>query len=323
MEPLKFIPQFVPKIWGGRRLEASLGKNIPSGKIGESWEISGYPSNLTLVASGEYAGMSVYDLAKQSGKDIFGRHAPECEREFPLLLKFLDASDVLSVQVHPDDAYAKEHDSSLGKSEAWIIVDCDPGSFLYRGFRDGATLADFDRLLAEGRLDEILKPVEVEPGDCIDLPARTVHAIGKGILLCEIQQSSDATYRVYDWNRVGSDGKPRPLHIEKARDVMDFTPQSLDKIQPRKIPADGGSCEVIVDSDKFVLERICVESTMRLESEGDSFRLLCVLGGEGRILWGDAGTPIRRGDSFLIPASLDGLSLSSDGSLTAAVMRMP
>lgn len=322
MEPLRFTPQFVPKIWGGRRLKTVLGKDLPPGKIGESWEISGHRSHLTPVASGKYAGMNVYDLAGRFGPEIFGRQAGECQREFPLLLKFIDASDVLSVQVHPDDAYAREHESSAGKSEAWIIVDCDPGSLLYRGFRDGATLKDFDALLAEGKLEEILRPVRVEPGDCVDLPARTVHAIGAGIVLCEIQQSSDVTYRVYDWNRLGTNGKPRPLHVEKARDVMDFGSRSPDKVEPREIPIDGGTREVLVSSDKFVLERFRVESSVDLEC-GGRFHMLCALQGQGKILWDGGDTPIRRGDSILVPASLERFSLSSDGSLTVAIISLP
>lgn len=323
MEPLRFTPQFVPKIWGGRRLETVLGKDLPPGSIGESWEISGHSAHLTTVSSGRYTGQTIYDIATQSGPEVYGRLAAQCEREFPLLFKFIDASDILSVQVHPDDAYSAEHESSAGKSEAWIVVDCEPGSFLYRGFRDGATLKDFDTLLADGRLEELLRPVEVKPGDCIDLPATTVHAIGAGILLCEIQQSSDVTYRVYDWNRLGSDGKPRPLHVEKARDVMDFDSHSADKIEPEKIPVEGGTHEVLISSDKFVLERFHVESSIDVVRDDSSFHILSVLEGNGEILWEDGNTPIGIGDSLLVPACLERFSLSSDVLLTTVLISPP
>lgn len=323
MEPLRFVPQFVPKIWGGRRLETALRKNLPSGAIGESWEISGHRAHLTPVINKRYAGQTIYDIAATNGPEAYGRLAAQCEREFPLLLKFIDASDVLSVQVHPDDAYAAEHESSRGKSEAWIIVDCDPGSILYRGFRDGATLKDFDKLLAEGRLKEILRPVEVSPGDCVDLPATTVHAIGAGILLCEIQQSSDVTYRVYDWDRLGPDGKPRPLHIDKARDIMAFDSHSPDKVESKKSVIDGGTREVLISSNNFVLERFHVDTSVNVKCRNDSFHILCALEGTGEILWNDGNAAINRGDSILVPACLDEFSLSSDGSLITTFISPP
>ena len=321
IEALQFVPQFVPKIWGGRRLETVLKKNLPSGSIGESWEISGHRTHLTPVVAGQYTGQTIYDIAAQSGSEVYGRLATQCESDFPLLLKFIDASDVLSVQVHPDDTYSARHESSLGKSEAWIVVDCEPGSFLYRGFRDNATLKDFDALLAEGRLEEILRPVEVKPGDCIDLPATTVHAIGAGILLCEIQQSSDVTYRVYDWNRLGSDGKPRPLHVERARDVMDFDSSSSDKVESDKNLIDGGTHEILISSDKFVLERFHVESSIDIVRDDGLFHILCALDGKGEIVWDGGHVPLSKGGSILMPACLEEFSLSSsDGSLIATLI---
>ncbi len=323
MDPLRFEPQFVSKIWGGRRLETALRKSIPPGNIGESWEISGHPHHLTRACSGGFQGMDLYRIAEHSGPEVFGDYAEECSDQFPLLLKFIDASDVLSVQVHPDDAYAQEHEDSLGKSEAWIILDCEPKSFLYRGFRDGCTLKDFDRLLPEGRLEEILKPVPVSPGDCIDLPAGTVHAIGSGILLCEIQQSSDVTYRVYDWNRMGADGKPRPLHVERARDVMDFGTDSDDKATADVSRADGGTLEVLIDSDKFRLERLIVEKTIPLKRCPGLFHLLCVIGGEGAVFWEEGSAPLRAGDSLLVPAGAKDVTLSAGAGLQVAVMSLP
>ena len=323
MEPLRFDPQFVSKIWGGRRLQTALGKDIPPGAIGESWEISGHPHHLTSVRSGRFEGMDLYRIAAHDAPAVFGEAADECAKRFPLLLKFIDASDVLSVQVHPDDAYATQYENSLGKSEAWIILDCEPDSFLYRGFLDGATLEDFDRLLPEGRLEEILKRVPVSRGDCIDLPAGTVHAIGAGILLCEIQQSSDVTYRVYDWNRVGADGSARPLHVDRAREVMDFRTESGDKVTAEISATEGGRRETLIDSDKFRLSRLTVETKMALEAPEGLFRLLCVVGGDGSISWEDGSAPLRQGDSLLLPAASESASLSTDAGLQVAVMSLP
>ncbi len=251
MRSIRFTPCFVEKIWGGRKMERLLGKELPAGKkIGESWEISGHPAHLTPAKTPPFQGMDVYGIAKTDGKDVFGRHAEACAEDFPLLLKFIDAQDVLSVQVHPDDraAVELEGDGYRGKNECWLIVDCDKDAFLYKGFVEGASLEDFDRLLAEGRLEEILQKVPVQPGDFVNLPAGTVHAIGAGIVLCEIQQSSDLTYRVYDWNRVGADGKPRPLHVEKARRVMDFSPVEGKNAPLRSERVEGGERHLLLES---------------------------------------------------------------------------
>jgi mannose-6-phosphate isomerase len=184
-------------------------------------------------------------------------------------------------------------------------------------------LKDFDALLAEGRLQELLKPIEVNPGDCIDLPATTVHAIGAGILLCEIQQSSDVTYRVYDWDRMGHDGKPRPLHVKKARDVMDFGSHSADKVEPEKTVIEGGAHETLISSDKFVLERFHVESLIDVVRDDNLFYILCALEGNGEIAWDGGNAAIEGGDSLLLPACLERFSLSADESLTVALAAPP
>ncbi len=301
MSLYKFAPQFVEKIWGGRRLER-LGKSLPPGKIGESWEVSGHRAHLTPVAGGEDDGKDLYALASARGKAVFGSLTEACLEEFPLLLKFLDADDVLSVQVHPRDEYAREHEDSLGKTEAWIIVEAEPGAYLYKGFEAGATLDDFDRLLPEARLEEILHKVPATAGDCIPLPAGTVHAIGKGILLCEIQQSSDVTYRVYDWGRLGRDGKPRPLHVERARDVMDVAPPEEDKARAEASPLEAGERERLFSCPYFSLERIRARGETEVSLPGNVFALVCVLEGEGELMAAGKAEKVRRGDSLLVAA---------------------
>jgi mannose-6-phosphate isomerase len=227
--------------------------------------------------------------------------------------------------VHPDDAYARRHENSPGKSEAWIVLHSEPDGYVYRGFREGSTLSDFDRLLAEGRVEEILHRVDVSAGDCIDLPARTVHAIGPGLLICEIQQSSDVTYRIYDWNRLGDDGKPRSLHVDRARDVMDFSDGSPSKVVPSPVPIEGGTREILVDSDNFALERLNVHSETEVNHLRGRFHILCILNGAGSLAFEDDSMPLKAGDSILVPACMNDYRLIpiKIKNLTAAIAHLP
>jgi len=304
--PLRFHALLKEKVWGGRKLARVLGKNLPSEqRIGESWEVSGYGDDVSIVANGPYQGMGLHRMVRDFGEALLGTDVPP--GRFPLLFKFVDAGDRLSVQVHPSDAYARrtEHGAS-GKTEAWVIVDARPGARLVRGLESGVDAAVFRRAVEEGRLDEILHWIEVSPGDVIFVPAGQVHAIGKGILLYEVQQSSDSTYRVYDW------GRPRPLHIEKALEVTRYD-RSPDLVEGVCTEEAGGTRTALISCRYFVVERWNVHTSMESRCDGHSFHVLSVLGGHGEIGWGaHQAMPIERGESLLLPAQLGAYEVSGN-----------
>jgi mannose-6-phosphate isomerase len=304
--PLKFHALLKEKVWGGRKLARVLGKNLPSEqRIGESWEVSGYGDDVSIVANGPYQGMGLHRMVKDFGEALLGTDVSP--GRFPLLFKFVDAADRLSVQVHPDDVYARrtEH-AALGKTEAWVIVDARPGARLVRGLEPGVDSETFRQAIEKGRLDEILHWVEVSPGDVIFVPAGQVHAIGKGILLYEVQQSSDSTYRVYDW------GRPRPLHIEKALEVTRYD-QSPDLVEGVCTEEAGGTRTALISCRYFVMERWNVHASMESRCDGHSFHVLSVLDGHGEIGWeAHQAMPIERGESLLLPAQLGAYEVSGN-----------
>jgi len=318
---LRFRPLLKEKIWGGRRMAEVFGRELPAEKIGESWEVSGLRHGLTPVAGGPFMGADIYRLAAARGEEIFGPSlAPRCREEFPLLVKYIDASDVLSVQVHPGDDYARRKGLPNGKSEAWVVVAADEGGYVYRGFAPGVGVEDFRAALGSNdpaRVGECLKKVPVKAGDVIDLSAGTVHAIGEGLLLYEVQQSSDATYRVYDWGRMGLDGKPRELHLDDAWDVMAFGDTGPDLLAGVEADAGEGSGfarRLYRDTAPFHLEVARGQGTVSVRSPGDRFEIVSVLSGRGEFVSpGGEGARLAAGDSALVPACWDGYEARCDG----------
>ena len=218
-EALVFEPYFEEKIWGGDKLKTFFGKPVPSPHTGESWEVSAVPGKESRVRDGFFKGLDLRELWNVLGEDYFGKLE---EKDFPLLVKYIDARADLSVQVHPGDELARRRHGGFGKNETWYILDAEPESRLYLGFKPGTTKEDYLAALKNGTVEELLNAVPVKPGDWYYVPAGTVHAIGKGIFLAEIQQSSDITYRIYDYNRWDKDGRMRPLHIEEALEAIRF-----------------------------------------------------------------------------------------------------
>jgi len=234
---LRFEPIYKHVVWGGRRLEPLLGRVLPGlDPVGESWEVVDLPDDQSTVVGGPLAGETLGGLRSDRRDELMGT-AGLLGGRFPLLLKFIDAARTLSVQVHPDEeACIRLGGGARPKTEAWFIIDRDPGAVLYVGLRPGVTRDSFARAIEQGNVDELLHRLPVEPGDFVFLPSGTIHAIGEGIVLAEVQQSSDTTYRVFDWNRVGLDGKPRQLHVAEALESIDF-----DQVGPPDIvrPASG------------------------------------------------------------------------------------
>jgi mannose-6-phosphate isomerase len=288
-KPIKFHPIFKEKPWGGEKLKSVLNKNIPYKKIGESWEISNIPENISVVSEGYFKNKNLQELISNYKEKLLGNgNYQKYKQDFPLLIKFIDANDDLSIQVHPGDEMAQKLHQSFGKNELWQVLQADPESFLYIGFKENTSKEDYLQKLQEGKLEELLNKIEVKEGDTFYIPAGTVHAIGKGILIAEIQQSSDLTYRIFDWNRTGLDGKPRELHTQLALQAIDF------KAQPQKID------KFPVTTPYFTIRRQhFTQSGNRDISSIDSF-LILMNTGEGK--FNIDGTKLNKGEVLLLPA---------------------
>ncbi len=308
--PLRFEPVFRHYLWGGRRLVELLNKRPGSEQdVAESWEICDHGQDQSRVAEGPLAGLTLHEVLQSHGPELLGRHHPQ--RQFPLLLKFLDCRRTLSVQVHPNDDQAARLDPpDLGKTEAWIVLHAEPGSQIYAGLKPGINREALASHLQAGTVEEALHAFVPRPGDCVFIPAGVVHALGSGLLIAEIQQASDTTFRLFDWNRVGPDGQPRPLHLEQALEVIDFAPGPIGSQVPRVVPPADSNLRVerLVQCDKFILERWQIAGPAQL-APADHCRVLSVLRGGLQFVGGHDAGPWQTGHSGLLPASLPGREL--------------
>jgi mannose-6-phosphate isomerase len=299
--PLQFRPLFRDYLWGGRRLETLLGKRLPAGgHFAESWEVVDHGEDQSVVENGPLAGTALHELASRYAPQLFGRHAsPD---RFPLLFKFLDARKTLSVQVHPNDDQAARLDPpDLGKTEAWVVLAAEPGSKIYAGLKRGFDRQALEREVSRGTCELCLHSFEPRPGDCVFLPAGTVHALGAGLVVAEIQQASDTTYRLFDWHRVDPrTGRPRELHVQEALDVIDYGRGPVDAVTPR--PTERPHIERLVESDKFVLERQTIDGPSLVGGQ-DRFHLLAVVGGCIFIEEAHVANPLHTGQTLLVPAA--------------------
>ncbi|MGC1273294.1 MAG: type I phosphomannose isomerase catalytic subunit [Planctomycetaceae bacterium] len=300
MLPLECQPILKRIRWGGRRLER-LGKNLGEGHdYAESWELADHGDDQSVVLNGEHAGWTLRRLVEEKNAELFGRHAGL--KQFPLLVKFLDANDRLSVQVHPNDEQAKQYaPHENGKTEAWVIVDAEPGAKLYAGLKEGVTPDQLRQASIDGTVENLLHSFEVSPGECVFIPAGTVHAIGAGILLAEIQQMSNLTFRLFDWGWVDANGKPRQIHLEESLACTDFARGPARPVDPHRHEHRHGVTDDLVRSDYFEMRRHVLERDHRLPVE-DHFRILTVLKGTGDLVAGDASMRFSLGRTVLIPA---------------------
>lgn len=305
--PLFFHPIHKERIWGSQKLAEKYNRDLPSDKIGESWEIACHDNGIGIIRNGSLTGMSLLNAIEKYGEKLLGSAVYSADyRKFPLLIKILDAADVLSVQVHPDDSYAYIHENGeLGKTEMWYVIDAVPDAKLVYGVKSGVSRDTFRYYLEQGQLEECLQTLEVKGGDVLYIPAGLVHAIGAGIMICEIQQNSDTTYRVYDWNRVDDKGSLRGLHIEKALEVIDFdSHHTSNKLPGLELNVEGGRRILYIACDYFAMEKLIVDGAMDLYIDGKRFQTLTCIEGSGKIHF-DAGMElIMPGTSCLIPASL-------------------
>lgn len=315
MKAIFFEPDYQERVWGGRKLATVLKKAIPYEHTGESWEIACHANGQSIVRDGEFKGLSFRELLQREGDRIIGRSFHEGD-QFPLLIKFIDAMEKLSVQVHPEDAYAKIHENGeLGKSECWYIIEADPGAKLVAGLKEGVTKEIFEAKLKENCLEEVLHEVEVKAGDVLDIPAGLIHAIGDGILLAEVQQNSDTTYRVYDWGRVGLDGRPRDLHIRQSLEVSDFDQRhSKELVQGKKSFLGRNQITHFIKNSYFTLKELRLEEQLEVKGKEAKFEIFICVAGMGQIQYEDGEShDIVPGDSFLLPYEREDYRLLPSG----------
>jgi len=325
MYPLKFKPVFQNRIWGGQRLRAVLGKAVPKelgATVGESWELADLPAGTvkadsvganadgslaSVITNGPLAGKTVSEALKLHGRDIMG-NAPLNHGHFPLLIKFLDAQQDLSVQVHPNAAYCEKHADAHLKSEAWYIMHAEPGAKIYKGVKPGVTKDQFAAALKTGEVEPLLNAIKVRAGDCHYLASGTVHALGAGILAAEVQTPSDTTFRVFDWNRLGPDGKARKLHIDEALACIDFSGASSSQGGERShVAGMFTTVSRLVTNEYFTLERVRMVQDFEQEIPYAEPVVIMVLEGQGVITWDGAGpTAFAKGDTLLLPAGMKG-----------------
>ena len=332
--PLSFEPVYKDYIWGGRNLGTKLGRKIPPGIVAESWEVAAHPHGQSKVASGPLAGYPLDALTERLGERLMGQAAGS--PNFPLLVKLLDSTRWLSVQVHPDDTYAREHAGELGKTELWVILHAEPGAELIYGLKAGVDREQLSQAAADGAIEPLLHCVSIRAGDAIYLPAGTVHALGPGAIVAEIQQNSDTTYRLYDWGRTGTDGTARPLHIRQALDVIDWRMTELEIARPPVLPSpDGWTRELLSDlrtiggpsppalrspagtptaCPYFQVERLTGRPGSNWSDicAGDTFQIWAALSGSATLRWAGAPVALRAVSWLLLPAALGAFELQAE-----------
>jgi len=290
--PLKFEPIYFEKIWGGKHLQ-ELKNNVPEGTIGESWEVSCHKNGVSIVSNGRFKGVTLKEVIEREGKHILGDYEGE---DFPLLLKLISTSGKLSVQVHPDDIYGRKIEGDNGKTEAWYVIHAESGATLVLGTRE-CTKEEFKNAIKNGTLDKYLNIVPVKSGDVFFVNSGLIHAIGEGILLLEIQQNSDITYRVYDYNR------GRELHLEKALEVANLKLKS-NRLEGKVYANSDYEVTKYVKCPYFSLDLYEIYSRIDENTEGKKFLIYSCIEGEGKIEYSEGEESIIKGESILIPSSL-------------------
>lgn len=305
-------------IWAGDRLKTEFGKESSESTVSESWELSVREGDTSRILNGIARGMTLAEYFDKYGYDCVSPDFSTNDR-FPLLIKLIDARDALSVQVHPDDEYARSAENDSGKTEMWYVIDAVEGARIVYGLRDGVGRRELADAVRRGRVGDVVNEIEVRAGQTYFIPAGMIHAIGAGVLIAEIQQNADLTYRVYDFDRVGADGRPRELHVEKALAVTRaFSEDEIDSIRYSG-GHEGLSGELLASSEYFSVSKLNVSGGERLAVTEESFVSLLCIEGEGSVLHGGESFPIRKGDSYFLPADMGECELL--GELTVIASR--
>lgn len=303
MEPLKLRPALKDYIWGGNRLRDEFGMESDLDKTAEAWVLSCHKDGQNIVENGSFAGKTLSKAIEAMGADCLGENSKKFPY-FPVLIKFIDAKNNLSVQVHPDDEYAMRVEKEFGKTEAWYILDAAPDAELIYGFKNEISSDEFRGRIEDNTLTDVLNHVKVKKGDLFFIEAGTIHAICKGILLAEVQQNSNTTYRVYDYGRLGADGKPRELHVEKAIDVTKCVPpKSSGKPQGEPVEKDGYTETLLAKCELFTTSCVEIEDSYNCVADNQSFVSVIVTDGEGTIESCGVTLSLKKGESVFIPAN--------------------
>lgn len=322
-EAIRFVPYLKSVIWGGDKICRYKGIKTPDDgcgkpdeKIGESWEISAVPGHESVVAEGPYKGMKITELIERFGPELLGTAVfDRYGGKFPLLVKIIDAQDNLSVQVHPGDELAMARHGSLGKTEMWYVIDADKGAKIYSGLNRELTPEEYVKMVEDNSIEQALAVHDSHAGDVFFLPAGRVHSIGAGNLLAEIQESSDITYRIYDYDRRDAEGNPRELHTEQAKDAIDYTlHEEYRSAQPDPTQADA----VIAECEHFKVDRVLVDGEMELTFDDSSFTVVMCLAGEVRLESSEGGVAVKAGETVLVPAVVTSFKLKGKATLLTA-----
>lgn len=311
--PLRFESLYYQKVWGGRRLQTELGRSLPPGEpVGESWEVADHSHGRSVIANGPLRGTTLHQIVQEHPEGVLGAGASH-SGAFPLLVKYIDADDRLSVQVHPDDTYAQTRAGEHGKTEMWYVLHADPGAELIAGLAPGTTRDIFLAALREGDPAGLLHHFPVRAGDSIFIPAGRIHAILPGLVILEIQQNSDTTFRLYDWGRMGLDGHPRPLHVDEATAVAnwyDYTPQ------PGVVSRETGNTAIrteLAACPYFIVDKLDLTGEWGIDSFGATFSILNCVAGSGELRWEGGSESLDFADTLLIPAALPRVTLVPHG----------
>lgn len=310
MYPMLLKPAFKDYIWGGTRLRDDFKKDCDFDKIAESWELSCHKDGASTVANGEYAGLTLSEYIEKCGKSVLGSNCQKFEN-FPVLIKLIDAKDNLSVQVHPNNEYAKRVEGEYGKTEMWYVVDADEGASLLYGFKKEISKEEFKKRIENNTLLEVTNSVPVKKGDVFFIRSGTLHAIGKGILIAEIQQNSNTTYRIYDYGRVGKDGKPRELHIDKALDVTNLCP-AVPYPETETVQKDGFSEKLLSKCEYFTVYDLHIKDKAKMNVDEKSFVSLLFLTGDAKVIADGSELCVKKGDSVFIPAGMGEVTVSGE-----------
>ena len=312
--PMKLRAPLKDYLWGGTRLKTEYGKETSLAKVAESWELACHKEDQSVIENGADAGLTLEAyIAREGAHAALGSHGSRYPY-FPLLIKLIDAHNDLSVQVHPDDSYAFEHEGEYGKMEMWYILDAEPGAEIIYGFKEEISREECRRHIEENTLLDVVRRIKVRAGDAIVIPAGTLHAIGRGIFLAEIQQNSDTTYRVYDYARCGADGRLRDLHIDKALDVLSFAPPAYDVNRGEKFSIFAEhEMTVVARTEFFTVYHFALKGRCHLQAGRTSFQSIVALGGTMELSWSGGEEILEKGDSYFIPASFGDYTMRGEG----------
>jgi mannose-6-phosphate isomerase len=313
--PLKLSPVFQNYLWGGTRLRDFYQKSVPADwvTIAESWELSTHPHGQSLVNSGSHSGRTFSEYLQLAGPKVLGSRFTS--PTLPILIKYIDAMDNLSIQVHPHDDYARKYANSAGKSEMWYIVAAEPDAFIYYGFNQPLTRQEFSRHIKNDTLTQVLQKVPAKPGDVFFIPAGTLHSIGKGLLVAEIQQCCDLTYRVYDYGRRDQNGCTRPLHLKEALDVTNLQPTQRDVIMPPIPLTHGHDIVTLVTYKDFIVKKLHLSGELQLLSLPDTYQVLMAVDSTFDLHYQDHVCHLAKGETIFLPADLGTYHIDGQGDI--------